>query len=113
MAVTKEEVIEFISNMSVLELSALIKELEEITGSTFDCVNVIGGGCQDLFLNRLTALITGKKIKAGPIEGTAVGNLMCQMIKSGEYASLKEGRAAVAKSFAVKEATTDLAQVLA
>ena len=91
----------------------VIKEIEEVTGTTYDCVNVIGGGCQDLFLNRLTTLITGKKIKAGPIEGTAVGNLMCQMIKCGPYASLKDGRAAVAASFAVKEASTDLSEILA
>lgn len=110
---TEGELLYCVYHSLALGYDHVIKELEEITGSTFDCVNVIGGGCQDLFLNRLTALITGKKIKAGPIEGTAVGNLMCQMIKSGEYASLKEGRAAVAKSFAVKEATTDLAQVLA
>lgn len=32
MAVSKDEVIEFISNMSVLELSAMIKELEEKFG---------------------------------------------------------------------------------
>lgn len=91
----------------------VIKEIEEVTGTTYDCVNVIGGGCQDLFLNRLTTLITGKKIKAGPIEGTAVGNLMCQMIKCGTYASLKDGRAAVAASFAVKEASADLSEILA
>ena len=110
---TEGELLYCVYHSLALGYDHVIKELEELTGSTFDCVNVIGGGCQDLFLNRLTALITGKKIKAGPIEGTAVGNLMCQMIQSGEYASLKEGRAAVAKSFAVKEAATDLAQVLA
>lgn len=96
-----------------LSYDKVIKEIEEITSHSYDCINVIGGGCQDLFLNRLTALTTGKKIKAGPIEGTAIGNLLCQMIKSGEYSDLKAGRAAIAKSFAVQEASTDLAKMLA
>ena len=36
---------------------------------------------------------------AGPIEATAIGNIVCQMIASGELADLKQGRAMIADSF--------------
>lgn len=61
------------------------------------------GGCQDRFLNALIATETGKRVFAGPIEATAVGNLMAQMLKDGVFADLDEARKVVAKSFAVKE----------
>ncbi|THB79521.1 MAG: 50S ribosomal protein L7/L12 [Desulfobulbaceae bacterium] len=50
MAVTKEDVIEFISNMSVLELSELIKELEEkfgVSAAAPVAVAAVGGGAAD------------------------------------------------------------------
>ena len=58
---------------------------------------------QDRFLNALIATETGKRVFAGPIEATAVGNLMAQMLKDGVFADLDEARKVVAKSFDVSE----------
>jgi large subunit ribosomal protein L7/L12 len=44
MATTKEDVLEFISNMSVLELSELVKEFEEKFGVSAQATVVAGGG---------------------------------------------------------------------
>jgi len=44
MAITKEDVLEFISNMSVLELSELVKEFEEKFGVSAQATVVAGGG---------------------------------------------------------------------
>jgi large subunit ribosomal protein L7/L12 len=44
MATTKEDVLEFISNMSVLELSELVKEFEEHFGVSAQATVVAGGG---------------------------------------------------------------------
>jgi rhamnulokinase len=78
-----------------------VAEIEELTGKTYSRIHVVGGGCQDKFLNALLATETGKEVYAGPIEATAVGNLMAQMLKDDCFADLHEARQVVAKSFAV------------
>lgn len=80
-----------------------VAEIEEVTGKTYDTIHVVGGGCQDRFLNALIATETGKKVFAGPIEATAIGNLMAQMLKDKVFADLHEARKIVAKSFDVSE----------
>ena len=80
-----------------------VAEIEEVTGKTYDTIHVVGGGCQDRFLNALLATETGKRVFAGPIEGTALGNLMAQMLKNEVFADLAEARKVVAKSFDVSE----------
>ncbi len=56
-----------------------IKELEGNTGRTYEKLYIVGGGAKNLFLNRLTAEATGKKVIALPIEATAIGNLKIQL----------------------------------
>ena len=80
-----------------------VAEIEEVTGRTFDRIHVVGGGCQDQFLNRLLLQQTGKEVCAGPVEATAIGNLMAQMLKDKVFEDLSEARQMVAKSFDVNE----------
>ncbi len=80
-------------------------EIEEATGKTFDELHVIGGGANADYLNQLTADATGKTVIAGPTEATAIGNLVAQMIVSGEFASLEEARGCIAESFPLKTFT--------
>ncbi|MCF0142761.1 MAG: rhamnulokinase [Parasporobacterium sp.] len=56
-----------------------IKELEQVTGKTYDRLYIVGGGAKNKFLNRLTEETTGKTVIALPIEATAIGNLKIQM----------------------------------
>lgn len=72
-----------------------IKNLSEVTGKTYTSINIVGGGSKDKYLNALTAEETGLEVFAGPTEGTAIGNLIVQMISAGEFASLEEARAAI------------------
>ena len=74
-----------------------IKVLQEITGKTYTSVNIVGGGSKDLYLNALTADATGLEVFAGPAEGTAIGNLVVQMIAAGEFKDLSEARAAIVR----------------
>ncbi len=74
-------------------------ELANITGKTYTSLNIVGGGSQDDYLNELTAEATGLEVFAGPMEGTATGNLIMQFIHSGEIADLAAARKAVARSF--------------
>lgn len=80
-----------------------VAEIEDVTGKIYPRIHVVGGGCQDSFLNKLTAEYTGKDVYAGPVEATALGNLMAQMLKNNEFADLVEAREMIAKSFNVKK----------
>lgn len=75
-----------------------IKELEGLTGKKYTSINIVGGGSQDNYLNRLTAEMTGLPVFAGPVEGTAIGNLIVQMCYAGEFSSLYEARNIVKNS---------------
>ena len=54
-------------------------------------------------MNSLTAKFTGKNVVAGPVEATAIGNLLAQMLACGEIKTLAEGKMLVKDSFEVKE----------
>ncbi len=74
-----------------------IRSLSAITGKTYTSVNIVGGGSKDTYLNSLTAAATGLEVFAGPTEGTAIGNLIVQMIVGGEFADLAEARRAIVR----------------
>ena len=80
-----------------------IRSLEELTGVHYTSINIVGGGCQDMYLNRMTARATGLPVYAGPVEGTAIGNLAVQMIGAGELADLAAARSCIRRSFNVRE----------
>jgi sugar (pentulose or hexulose) kinase len=61
-------------------------------------INIVGGGSSNSLLNQLTANSTGRKVIAGPVEATVMGNLIIQMMAAGEISSLEEGRALIAQS---------------
>ncbi len=82
-----------------------IRDLQQLTGKHYTSINIVGGGCQDMYLNRMTARAAGLPVYAGPVEGTAIGNLIVQMIYGGEFSSLEEARAAIRRSFDIRGIT--------
>ncbi len=74
-----------------------IANLSKITGKAYTSVNIVGGGSKDEYLNELTAQATGLEVFTGPTEGTAIGNLIVQMIAGGEFADLASARAAIVR----------------
>jgi len=78
------------------------EQIERLTGKRFDRIYIIGGGSNAEYLNQLTAKYAKCQVSAGPTEATAIGNLMCQMIRSGAFTDLAEARQCVIDSFAVK-----------
>ncbi len=80
-----------------------IQDLAGLTGKAFTGIHIVGGGSQDSYLNELTAKAAGLPVFAGPTEGTAIGNLVVQMIRGGEFADLEAARRSIEKSFAIKE----------
>lgn len=81
----------------------MFDKLEEVTGNKYDAVNIVGGGSNADYLNRLTKEKSGRTIYAGPGEATAIGNIAAQMIEAGELADLVETRKCIFDSFGVKE----------
>ncbi len=78
-----------------------IANLQKLTGKTYTSINIVGGGCQDGYLNERTAKATGLPVYAGPVEGTAIGNLIVQMIANGEFENLQAARDAIRESFQI------------
>jgi rhamnulokinase len=70
----------------------------ETVGRTSGDVHVIGGGAQDTTLCQLTADVLGRRVQAGPVEATAVGNLLVQALAAGDVADRDELRAIVRRS---------------
>lgn len=82
-----------------------ISQLEAVTDQKIDVLHLVGGGTQNELLNRLTASAVDAKVFAGPVEATAIGNLMVQALGCGEVSDLAEVRQIVARSFEVEEVT--------
>lgn len=80
-----------------------VKQIQDIYNMEFNAINIVGGGCQNVLLNKLTAKYCGKKVVAGPVEATAIGNLLAQMLAKGEIDSLNQGKEIIKKSFDIKE----------
>jgi rhamnulokinase len=82
-----------------LRYAAVLDELATASGVEPDAVHVVGGGSNNGLLNRLTAGATGLPVRAGPVEATAIGNLLVGAIATGHLRSLAEGRELVRRSF--------------
>jgi len=79
-----------------------IDEIRSITGQSFDSIHVIGGGCKNEILNQWTADETQLEVVAGPVEATALGNLMIQMVAMGELEGVQMGRNRIVETQKVK-----------
>lgn len=79
------------------------EEIEDLTGSHYNTICIVGGGSNAEYLNRLTAKKSGRRVLAGPGEATAIGNLMAQMIQKGEFDTLEQARRCVGTSFSIHE----------
>lgn len=76
-----------------------IAEMASLTGRTYTSINIVGGGCQDGYLNQRTANACGIPVLAGPVEGTSLGNLVVQMIADGKIEDLQAARDMIRASF--------------
>ncbi len=78
-----------------------IEKLEEVTGGTIRTIHVVGGGCKNALLNQFTADACNRPVVAGPVEATAMGNVLIQAMARGRIGSLGDLREIVARSFPV------------
>ena len=76
---------------------------EELAGGRLETIHVVGGGTKNRQLCQAAADACGRRVVAGPVEATAVGNLMMQAVADGEVASIAEAREVIRRSFPVDE----------
>ncbi len=84
------------------------EKLEELTGREYNVINIVGGGTKDELLCTFTANGTGRRVVAGPVEATAIGNIIVQAYATGEISGIEEGREIVRRSFETKTYEPDL-----
>lgn len=100
---SREEVLVAIYRGLAVTYRKAIDQLEILLGKKFDSLSIIGGGCKNAILNQWAADETGLVVYAGPVEATALGNILVQELALGEIKSLSEGKDIIRKAFAVKE----------
>lgn len=80
-----------------------LAKIEELTGRSIRRLHIVGGGSQSKLLNQFAADATGRPVFAGPVEATAIGNILIQAIAAGQISSLADLRKTVGNSFPVEE----------
>lgn len=83
-----------------LKYRLVVEQLETLLNRRLEILRVVGGGSQNELLCQFTADSSGREVIAGPVEATALGNIMMQAIANGQLANLSAGRAALQTSFA-------------
>lgn len=92
---------ECIYHSLAMKYAEVVAEMEKRTGRTIERINVVGGGSNATYLTNLTEKYTGKKVFAGPGEATAIGNLICQFVGMGEFASVADAKEALKASLEI------------
>ena len=82
-----------------------IEQLSAVTGRAFTTLHVLGGGTKDRLLCQMTADCCGLTVKAGPVEATALGNIMIQLKALGVLDSITQGRRLIAETEVIKTYT--------
>jgi rhamnulokinase len=86
-----------------LRYRQVLGALEQLTAGRIETIHIVGGGSQNELLSQLAADACGRRVVAGPVEATAIGNCLVQAIAAGEIASVEEARHVVRESFELKE----------
>jgi rhamnulokinase len=100
---TRGEVVRVALESIALKYRWVLERLQELTGKQFAPIHIIGGGTKNRLLNHFTADATNLVVVTGPIEATAIGNILMQSIGLEHLGSLADARAVVRASFDVEE----------
>jgi rhamnulokinase len=100
---TKGEVLRVALESLALKYCWVLERTEELSSKRLDPIHIIGGGTKNRLLNQFTADAIDRTVVTGPVEATAIGNVLMQAIGLGHLSSLTEARAVVRNSFEVEE----------
>jgi rhamnulokinase len=81
-----------------LKYRSALEALETLTCRNITTIRVAGGGSLNTFLCQMTADACNRIVVSGPVEASALGNVMLQAVATGHLPNLRAGRAAIAAS---------------
>ncbi len=99
---TKGQIIRVVLESIALKYRLVLERLEELTGKRLNPIHIIGGGTKNKLLNQFTANSTDRTVVTGPVEATAIGNILMQAIGMKHLGSLADAREVVRTSFEPK-----------
>jgi len=99
----KGQMVRVILESLALKYRSMMEAIEDITEKPIEILHIVGGGIQNEVLCQFTANAIGKRVIAGPIEATAIGNILMQAKAKGQIKSLADIREIVRNSFELKE----------
>ncbi len=99
---TVGEIARVIFESLALKYRFVMETIEQLTQKKINKLHIIGGGSQNELLCQFAANATGAEVIAGPVEATAIGNIVMQAKTLGHFKSLKEMRQVIGESFSVK-----------
>ena len=105
---TVGEIVRCIFESLALRYRWTAEKLEELTGRTYPVINIVGGGTKEEMLSQFTADASHRKVCAGPVEATALGNIAMQCIASGEIKDMWEARRIIRNSTDIREYAPDM-----
>ena len=95
---TVSEIMCCINQSLALKYRYALEQIEACTGRHYPVIHMIGGGIQSKLLCQMTAGASGRKVLAGPVEATALGNIAVQLMALGQIRDVKEAREIIANS---------------
>lgn len=95
---TVEEIMCCINQSLALKYRYALEQIEACTGKHYPVIHMIGGGIQSRMLCEMTAGANGRKVIAGPVEATALGNIAVQLMALGEIENVAQARQIIAQS---------------
>lgn len=95
------EVVRCILESLALRYRKVLEQIEKLTGHSYAGLHMIGGGIQNELLCQFTANAIARPVWAGPVEASAIGNIIVQFHAIGEFNDVKEATSIIKRSFPV------------
>jgi rhamnulokinase len=102
---TEGEVIRCALESLAMRYRMVLGWLEQLTGNRIDTIHIVGGGTQNRLLCQMAADACNRRVVTGPVEATAIGNVMMQALAGGGVDSIAQAREVIRNSFDVLEYT--------
>lgn len=95
----KGEIIRCIAQSLTFRYRDVVEGMEKVTGKEYPVIHIVGGGIKDKMICQFTANATKRRVEAGPVEATSIGNVLVQAMACGAIKDLDEARKVVKNSF--------------
>ncbi|HIX28926.1 MAG TPA: rhamnulokinase [Candidatus Blautia stercoravium] len=99
---TTGQIVRCINESLALKYRNSLEEISQCTGKDYEVIYMVGGGTQSKELCQMTADASGRRVSAGPVEATALGNAMIQMMAAGAVENLEKARSIIRNSQDIK-----------